>query len=190
VGGVRPGDGSPGGCVVRIAILCPGPSLKVTWSWRKGTYDLIIGVNAAVEFWPCDWWCVGDWEALTWYKRSPNIGICSIRDALRHVREKTIALKFPWESLQMISWEDLAIHQRFSSIMALGLANTLGATRVDYFGDDKAGNTDYTGQIDPLRSTAGPAGNDRWGDERAQLALALEWARQQGLEVSWVKPAA
>ena len=74
--------------------------------------------------------------------------------------------------------------------MALGLAHTLAATEVDYFGDDKEGNTDFTGAIDPLRSTAGPAGNDRWADEWHQLADVLKWAQIEGMQVSWVKPPA
>lgn len=170
---------------MRVAILCSGPSLQAAWAWRTVHYDLIIGVNAAVDFWPTDWWCCGDWEALTWFKRPPRVGICSIADALRHVREKTITLRFPWEHLQTIAWEDLAIHQRFSSIMALGLAHKLGATAADYFGDDKAGNTDYTGQIDSHREDS-----KRWDDEKRQLAEVLQWAREQGLEVQWIKPPA
>lgn len=176
--------------MTRAAILCPGPSLKAAWAWRKGSYDLIIGVNAAVQFWPCDWWCVGDWEALTWYNQTPKVGICSIGDALRLAWAKQIPVKIPLERLQQVAWEELPIHQRFSSIMALGLAAKLGATVVDYFGDDKAGDADFTGAIDPLRSTSGPAGNERWADERRQLADVLEWARQQRLEVGWVKPPA
>jgi hypothetical protein len=171
--------------VTRAAILCSGPSLQASWAWRKHPYDHIIGVNAAVEFWPTDWWCAGDWEALTWFKRPPKVGICSIGDALRHVREKTIKVQFPHEHLQMIAWEDLAIHQRFSSIMAVGLAHKLGATVIDYFGDDKAGLTDYTGKVDPHREDSA-----RWADEKAQLAQVLQWAGQQGLEINWVKPPA
>jgi hypothetical protein len=170
---------------MKVAILCSGPSLQAAWAWRKKAYDVIIGVNAAVEFWPTDWWCCGDWEALTWFKRPPAIGICSIGDALRHVQEGTIHTKFPWQHLRMVSWEELPIHWRFSSIMALGLARFLGATAVDYFGDDKDGSIDYTGAVDPHRTDS-----SRWEDEKQQLAQALVWAREQGFEVNWVKPPA
>lgn len=167
---------------MRAAILCSGPSLQASWAWRKETYDVIIGVNAAVEFWPTDWWCCGDWEALTWFKRPPKVGICSIADALRCVREGNVKSQFPWQHLQLMPWEDLPIHQRFSSIMALGLAYKLGATVADYFGDDKAGKIDYTGAIDPHREDSA-----RWEDEKGQLAQVLQWAQTVEFKINWVK---
>lgn len=43
-----------------VLIAAPGPSMETIHSLRKGDYDLVMGVNLAVERVPCDLWCVVD----------------------------------------------------------------------------------------------------------------------------------
>lgn len=165
-----------------VAILCSGPSLPKAWEMRPLVrYGAVIGVNAACDFIQCDWWSVGDWEALGWYSKAPRVGVCSQRDCLRHVREGAVALKCDLPSVQ-VAWEGLPIVPTYSSIAALGLAAVIGATRVTYFGDDKAGSVDFRGAFDDTDRK-----NDRWPKERKVLDAALPEIRRRGVQVLWAR---
>lgn len=167
---------------MRAAVLCSGPSLTVTWPRRDGEFDIVIGVNAAVEFTQCDWWSVGDWAPLGWYTVPPRVGVCSQDDCLRHLRDGAVRPKCELPP-RRVAWSELPLVPTYSSIAALGLAALLGAKRVVYFGDDKDGISDFRGQDLENR-----ARHDRWGKERAVLASVLPGIQRLGVDVQWAKP--
>ncbi len=165
---------------MRTAILCSGPSLPASWAKRTGDYDIVIGVNAACDFIQCDWWAVGDWIALSWYKTIPRVGVCSQRDCLRVLREGNVTPTAPLPKTR-IAWEDLPFFPTYSSVSGLSLAMLLDSRRVTYFGDDKKGVEDWKGLADSDR------GEDRWAKERAVLNAAMVEASRRGIEVEWAR---
>ncbi len=64
---------------MRIALLCPGPSLPEFWeSWSEAHWDnppnLVVAVNTAGWLFSCDWLCCADMPIITdLHDFSPNI---------------------------------------------------------------------------------------------------------------------
>lgn len=169
---------------MKVAILCPGPSLARTWS-RKPEYTLIIAVNRAILHESCHWWSVGDWTTVQDIAGRPTNGIVSQDDTIRFIRGGSLisADRVP---PQLLRWSELPTpHPAYSMVAALGLAAHLGAKDVDIYGDDKSGDKDWDGHM------AGKnRGDERWARERTVLAKALmSLAISHNLSVQHVRDA-
>ncbi len=166
---------------MKVAILCPGPSLVRTWP-SEHVYDCFLGVNRAVLAAPCDWWVAGDWMYLKETPAQPRIGYCTIADVIRHIREDAL---IPAERLspsaQFVAWEDLPFQRTYSTVAAFGLAAHLGATRVDVYGDDKSGTADFDGREGENR------GLGRWEEELQATAAAIAFLAARNIPTRHIR---
>ncbi len=171
---------------MRAALLCPGPSMKLTWGAADaGSFDTIIAVNLAMIYEPrAHWWCAGDWDTLKLFPGDPKVGICSIVDALR-VAPKEMGPERWRKSWQLVPWELLPYRAGTSMPSAMGLAVYLQATHVTVFGDDKAGFTDASGTGEAIRQR----GPDRWAAEAAVAnEIAAKAPIEHGTTFEFVRP--
>lgn len=169
---------------MRFALLSAGPSLRRAdpAAWAGAT---VIAVNTAAALHPCTWWSCGDDEAIE--KIVNPIGVPHIwtmdvshdrvqaHDPDRHARHR-------W-----LTWQSVQIGQPFhaydySAPAAIVLAVHLGATKLDIFGVDMAGETDCYGTHWPGR------GADRWAKERPIWRDTIAWAARQGVSIKEHKP--
>lgn len=151
----------PGGA---IAILCPGPSLAVTWPKNKREYAATVGVNRAAHFTAVDWWAGLD--ADMWTRRgwaSPRVGVCgSVR-----IFTGTANALLPRDGLLACVCEPPAGVPHFSTLMAIHFAfEHLKASSVDMYGCDMNGVNDFTGLHDGSNRT-----NQRWSEETEGMAV-------------------
>jgi hypothetical protein len=153
---------------MKVAILCPGPSLAATWDHRFTNYDIHIAVNRAILHHRCEWWSVGDWTLLQDVDGRPTIGICSMDDVVRLARGGSLIPQMRTPE-RFVSWSELP-HQYpgYSMVAALALAVHLGGRDIHIYGDDKHGTKDWDGQ------TAGAnRGDERWAKERQVMENVL-----------------
>lgn len=152
----------------KIAVLCPGPSLR-TFPAVRHRYDLRIGVNRAVGHVPCDYWVMLDAPVFErvcplGFPRvmSPMsqwrevLGKASLSAAARkhqHMVPESVRASLPREVVRWESW---------SSTAAVALAYHMGATRIDCYGMDWEGKADFDGATHPTDCRDA----DRWRRER------------------------
>jgi hypothetical protein len=69
---------------MKIALLCPGPSLPEFWKPAADfmDYDLIVAVNTASWLYQCDWLCCADRSIVEGLHVAPRIGYIT-HDAMR-----------------------------------------------------------------------------------------------------------
>lgn len=167
------------------AILCPGPSLATTCPSADGlrAFDVTLGVNRApllrsALMSTIDWWVAGDWPVLWNNPIVPVSGYCTMADAARLATTKTfyrLNLGARW-----VTWEELPVRPRYSTLAALSLAAHLGCTHVDMFGDDKAGNLDFDNTKQGADRQA-----SRWASE---IAMQDQMIAKLGITVRQVRP--
>ncbi len=155
------------------AILCPGPSLSQTWASRSKQYSIVIAVNRAILFQPCQWWSAGDWNVVESVKARPSVGICSTAESTRVMPKEA--------GLQYVPWNELPIpHPGYSMVAALALGAMLGARSISVYGDDKSGDRDWDG----ARAGA-DRGDARWQRETALTRSACQKLLGLGIDVSF-----
>ena len=168
---------------MRAAILCPGPSLLRSFNADlRPQFDLMVGVNAAAQEFPCDWWVALDSVA---FMRYPPIGLPNVvvfRGVLNELNAGETGDRFRRHSYidheQLIRETGIPSHcRRFTVCLALALAVREGATSVTMFGHDMAGSDDHRGRTCKGRNPK------RWANERPLWAEAVAWARGKGVEV-------
>lgn len=169
----------------RAAVLCPGPSLD---TGRIEPHDVSIGVNRAVMTYPCRYWvCLDSWT----YKDmvADTIGLPTIvcRRAIREqIEEMHHGMRLV--ALEFVNPDDIdlptepAKWAQYGSTVAIALAASLGAKRIDCYGMDLAGREDHDGFTDK-RQRRSPG---RWRVERRLLETFLPWLESRGVEVSGV----
>jgi hypothetical protein len=153
---------------MKIAVLCPGPSLAVSWGGGRQAYDCRIAVNRAIMHHPCEWWSAGDWPMLQDVDGRPSVGICSQDDAVRLARGGSLIPQTRMPK-QFVSWSELPQkNPGYSMIAAIALAVHLGGVQIDVYGDDKHGAKDWDGQV------AGKnRGDARWAKESLVMANTI-----------------
>lgn len=175
---------------LRIALLCPGPSLASFPG--AGGYDLTIAVNRAAAHTACNYWVCCDADS---FPRCVPVGeptiVCSQDQRRLMERKYRASLNYAWRSSQsgFRRWPSetfprkrIAWH-RFSSTVALGLVLQLvrsqrarGERRhaiVDCYGVDWAGKADWDGTTDPAfrrDDVRWQTEQKLWGDIVADLA--------------------
>jgi hypothetical protein len=160
---------------LRAAVLCPAPSLSRFED--TDAHDLCIGVNRAAGAMRCDYWVALDVHTagITTPRgepvvvNKPNIhrqmcGEFPYVSQLAHLSVEGLRLRRPGS--EKINW------QRFGLTVAVVLAAELGAARVDCFGVDWCGQSDFDG----FRHIRNRRTESRWQRERQlyhQVVAAL-----------------
>lgn len=163
-----------------VAVLCPGPSLTVTWPKRRRDYAATVGVNRAPFAFQVDWWASLDdvWQKWGNPDPYPRIGLVG---AVRGLTGAAAAL-LPRDGLALVHRDTPAGCPSFSMLLAIGFAfENLGATSVDVFGCDHAGDADFDGLVEKANNR----GAQRWSEEVAGLAILRQ---QYGKKLRVVRP--
>ena len=145
-----------------VAVLCPGPSLTVTWPKRRRDYAATIGVNRAAFAVPVDWWCGLDdiWNKWGRPDPYPRIGLVG---AVRGLTGAASAL-LPRDGLALVKRDAPEGCPSFSSLAAVAFAfDNLKATAVDVYGCDLEGIADFDG----LEEKENNRSDQRWLEEAA-----------------------
>ena len=189
---------------MRVAILSCGPSLR---SADFGPFDMSIGVNSAVENFPCDIWCACDhnvfadcepMEPFPWgvwtlgpirpqfVEMDPKTETMVTR-VIPESRYLMLCNARHWDKrdYEFNGFEGFGnrspiIWKRFTIISALMLAYMIGATKIDVYGHDMLGDRDWKGK--PGRR---PSDRDaeRWRLEREAWDLVVNWIGDRGVQV-------
>lgn len=142
---------------MRLAILCPGPSLTDS-AYDPDAFDLTIAVNTAALSHPCDWMCAVDRDliqrAVPRYVNGLVRGFASNPAWMRHLE----FLGFKVRPLLPYS------HYTFPN--ALWFALTLYPESIDVFGFDCTDTPHADGSI-------GTIGEERWRKELPDVRAAM-----------------
>ena len=141
---------------MRATLLCPGPSLGKTFPPGRNGYELIVGVNRAAQYTPCDWWAALDGDFVRSQHRN-NLGTPKLLS-----REYVLFAEDSHEwlidlenslTLEVVASDTPAVRigrvGQFTAPAALLLCGYLGATSIDVYGADLAGTTDFDGHAPP-----------------------------------------
>lgn len=176
--------------VLRVAVLCPGPSLAKLKPEALAPYAQIIGVNAAVEGFRCDWWCFGDYSTFDKFAPLPapyspaNAAPCMFVGS--NVGDNIDRQPYGPAFRQGVAMEWQRVHERpsseqwatYSATAALVLASELGATHVDVYGADMRGIGDFQGRQCLLNRNFA-----RWELERKIFSDVTDWLKSGGVTV-------
>ena len=170
---------------VRAIVLCPGPSLKA-WLPRLDAIctgaSMIIGVNRAIEAYPCDYACSIDpfdhrkrYNAQGNPKRIITLAAKEVHDSQGIAMDYGLVLDDRMHDLpneKEIAWKCA------SSVAAMIAASIMGATQIDYYGRDMAGVNDFAGDAGKNRHPA------RWERESLYFDMAQRWLNQKGVSIT------
>lgn len=162
---------------MKIAILCPGPSLA---NYAGTDADLIMGINRVALSFKCDVWAANDYPVIRkMYEKVIGVpAILSRRQTLLDIKhrldkfEKLISVDDIPERPQVKWWWQKTM------TCAMAFACSQGAKLVEIHGCDWAGTKDWDGTEFGEDRT-----DKRWHDERERYGLMVEWMRGKGCEV-------
>lgn len=147
---------------MRIAVLCPGPSLTRTYPDADRAHDIVIGVNRAVLAFRCDWWSFMDRHVFHEWRPDYPVKLFT----LDNVSVSTSHIE-AFNACEVLVHPAMRTSRRcawntFSATSALVLAaEHLRADTVDVYGADMVGAADYDGKTDPRFNRT----DKRWGKE-------------------------
>lgn len=148
---------------MNATLLCPGPSLARYCGQGAG---IIVGVNRAVEAHACDVWAATDWPLID---RVYPLGRPTLF-TIGATRDSLIRKGRGWP-YQVVTHGDVAggtvtntehPWTRYTATAALRYLAWTGATHVDVWGCNWAGQEDWDGNNTERSRT-----RDRWRDEQA-----------------------
>ena len=173
---------------MKAAVLCPGPSLGAC-KLRAG-FDLVIGVNRAVNFAACGYWSLSDGARV--FNDSRPIGMPVLitsrsmhTDMARTAPESRnhdyldlydIATRYPFKPI------DWAL---FSTTTAIVASAYLGAKSIDVYGADMAGTLDFDGH----HADHYQRDDDRWRREAGILGQVKAMLARDGISVQRIEAA-
>jgi hypothetical protein len=154
---------------MKIALLCPGPSLSLTY--EPSGHAHVIGINRAVLGFACDWWAFTDWQPFLHYHHFadlPRLGLFFSGTALDELLRRGMAPRMqdartllPFEDIDPARTRDKLRWGLFTAPAALMLARHLGATSIDVYGADWSDEPDWDGE----RMTGCVRDENRWSNE-------------------------
>lgn len=186
-------------------LLCPGPSLELTWERARWAYASVAVSSAIRAPMPCGWWA--SWEAPDHLRHRPawlNRGITSIKPTIitssRHAKAwhsfmadrvygrdpqvvaqaKTDPMPDPWEHAMLETGPDWVLAIRAMVIRG-------GAKIIHAYGLDLAGEGYAFGATDPKLRTP-EEWEGRWMGERALLARMQHLLGVLGVELVIEQP--
>lgn len=173
---------------MRIAILCPGPSLL---RWSEFDEEILIGVNRAPAILEpagirCHWWVFSDWKLLV-----PEPGIQKqpsyrtrvlMGDSVEpHAQQRSLFLPASYtlyrDLYDICPYKPWTIYTVTASMM---LAKWLGAAEINCYGCDHTNEPDADGvNLDGNKRDA-----DRWKEEGVIRSKVIEWLVSEGVTVN------
>jgi len=179
---------------MKVALLSAGPSLQASYGPAVHDHDLTIGVNTAVQFFPCDWWACADRhrfveidkygvKTIGKKKKLPKLFMidAQLHDARCYEANQIDRYDVTgWNDVYEATGASKAWADR-TATSALILAKHLGATELDVFGVDMDGHLDCTREITDSTKYREPT---RWLLERQMWTLIRGWIEARGVKVS------
>jgi hypothetical protein len=179
---------------MRAIILAPGPSLSL---YEGQTADLVIAVNRAALFWPCDCWAAWDQEMIATRSNYPEpaenaelrqaIGADVKCRGILLTSQKTLSaiqirrITKPHWCKEVVTTDKMYGFCRVSpeckwdkksALIALVYAAWKGATEIDTWGVDWSGTADADGvEAGQNRTT------ERWNHESAVWQALAAWMK-------------
>ena len=191
---------------MRVAILSCGPSLALFPGSDRYLYT--IGVNSAVEAFPCDIWCASDhnifcdytpaepfpWGVFTsgpikpyFMEMDPVTEGLTRRTIPAAVYERLVAARtwnkgdYEFNGFSGFGNRSVNIWKRFTIASALMLAYMMGATDIDVYGHDAVGENDWKGE--PGRRPSDRS-ETRWEHEKETWDLVCGWIQDRGVNIT------
>jgi len=174
------------------AVVCPGPSSEMFVTAGQD-YDVVIGVNRVVLWYPVDYWSCADLHTFRWVIEQggpagdppcrPKI-VCkrAIHQAIRNKFWGELE-KFPFYPVGEIVFNDTNLRwAKFSAHVSIALAVHLGCRKIDCYGMDWSGTADADGFTDG-RQIRTP---ERWGHERKRFEALVDVLEKRNVELSRV----
>lgn len=174
---------------MRVVILCPGPSLQFWSADSSDRPDVLIGVNRAAAFAPCDVFAALDYPMI----RDNGVKVLGAPNLLS--RQQTITDLKPYrlerfpnviavESLFEFCPPNLMPWTLFTMTSAMIYAAYLGTNAIDIYGADFKGTQDFDGVEAGERRT-----EERWErDEKPLFARVKGWIESKGITVTRHQP--
>lgn len=175
---------------MRVALLCPGPSLAGL-DLDRDKYDCTIGVNRAALQEVVGWWVFLDWRVFMEYQPPYRPRLLTTRACATAVEKRSKAEEFhAHERMVAEDLFDFLPHHRvgwtlYSATTALVFAAWLGAKQVDAYGADMHGTQDYDGHTSKTDNRT----DKRWATERALWGLVCDELKRCGIKVKRYGPA-
>lgn len=167
---------------MQVALLSAGPSLLRTFE-DSFEFDVRIGVNRAAEKFRCDWWAVGDWQAIVGHGMAAlqplgDPQVFTLDTSIESMDLRSLRVAKPLAGFKStcgylnppIRWAT------WSATAGVVLARHIGATSLDVFGVDMSNTPDVCNK-------PGRHGPDRWQRERPVWEACIQWIRSQGVRV-------
>lgn len=174
---------------MRVALLCPGPSLGYTWHPRDD-YDKVFGVNRVASRIVCDVWAFIDWQIFTEHEPLGVPTIITTRTAAEEIKRRGDAERFDRHTVLTVE-DDLRsvppLNWRlYTATVAAMAAYQFGASVVDVYGADMKPGADWDGHDDPRNKRDEP----RWATERQIWGELVTRLDDLGTSVTrWFEPA-
>jgi len=151
----------------KVAILCPGPSLRRSWP-SSGGYLATIAVNRAIRsVGGADWLVAWDADPVKEHATSARVGVLTSSKYIAHVDSSKARIT---EAMMPHAVKHLA--SSFSKLGALVLAAWLGAEEVHIYGDDMQGGSYCDGET-VIRGDAA-----RWTREATLGSGVAKWMQK------------
>lgn len=164
------------------AVLCPGESLTL-FEGRRSDYGTVVAVNRAAERFPADWWAFMDWQRFLVDTPTGKPKVVTTRIAARTIEREGRGEDMRRHGVEL--YEDhrdrypLESGPTYTVIMAVYWAWRQGANRIDLFGVDMRGDTDWDGKkLEDYRRD-----DRRWGHEGTLLASLIGELGRRGCVV-------
>ena len=174
---------------MKVTLLSCGPSLNL-YDPGKDENELVVAVNRAAEYAPCDWWAMLDKETILFTAREVRKGILTtIHIANEITQDKD--LKHLWKR----GWVHHTIPRR-NGLIGKTFTHALWAIGyhwkpdwIDVYGVDMEGADDYTGSTEDVRwnnDVPKRRSPKRWDAERKHVMQLFEefpvrWHRPDGV---------
>ena len=175
---------------MRIALLCPGPSLARTFPACAGGYDLVLAVNHAVLIARADWWVFADWTLFTQCDPDYAPRVFTTTSAVRGIERCSLETRFKRHCEPLLfedRWPEYPGElgwTLWSACAGLVLGAHLGATYIDVYGADWTCEPDWDG----TQLVGNNRGDIRWRQERVCWARLQVWlAETKGVWVQRIR---
>jgi len=174
-----------------VGILCAGKSVQ-RFLDQPVAHDYILGVNRLASVYPCDFWAFNDHEAFGWWPaiekegRLPMIFTSNQAHKLiaKHPEQLERANGHVWLFYPQIQTTcPVSTHwTNYSMLIAMVLAQYLGAERICIYGSDWAGSDDFDGTAEKRASRH----EERWKNEEHWFGHVSAWLEGCGVSVTRV----
>ncbi len=179
---------------MRVDLLSAGPSVLGYHAVAPADRGAVrIGVNRAVTQFACHWWAACDWFVFEQWRPLAAPGGALPAVFTIPAQRDVIAARLPdrhalhnwltWDQVRPGAPPDWEFS---SSVSALVLAWHLGATRIDVYGVDMAGDCDFGRASDnPAfdKQVAAHRNPDRWAREQPVWDRTVRWLTDHAITV-------